>query len=92
MVGDFPNGGLDLYRYLDRFKREGLRTSLRLARREMLTARMSFREPLRWSEARGAANEPQRLKGLVEWEIVLEGLDWCREHEPCRTLVPTSPS
>lgn len=65
-----PLNASDLYNWLDRFKHEGLTASLRLELREMLTPRVFLREPLRGS-AENEAEEPQRLKDLVDWEIVL---------------------
>lgn len=61
----------DLYRWRDRFARDGLTTSVRLELREMLTPRVSLREPFRWAAEEGERGEPARIKELVEWEIVL---------------------
>lgn len=61
----------DLYRWRDRFKRDGLTATLRLELREMLTPRVSLREPFRWPAQDGEVREPERIKELVEWEIVL---------------------
>lgn len=61
----------DLYRWRDRFKRDGLTATLRLELREMLTPRVALREPFRWPAEDGEAREPERIKELVEWEIVL---------------------
>lgn len=66
-----PARDFDLYRWLDRFKRDGLTTTLRLELRDTLTPRVSLREPFRWSEENDEAAEPQRVKDLVEWEVVL---------------------
>lgn len=63
--------GFDLYRWRDRFKRDGLTATLRLELREMLTPRVSLREPFRWPAEDDEAREPKRIKDLVEWEIVL---------------------
>lgn len=60
----------DLFRWRDRFRRYGLTTSLRLELREMLAPRVLLRQPYRWGEDDGST-EPQRLKDLVDWEIVL---------------------
>lgn len=68
-------GGNFDYRWLGRFRRDGLTTTLRLELREMLTPRVSLREPFRWSEERDDVNEPQRLEDLVEWEVVLSTKD-----------------
>lgn len=61
----------DLYRWRDRFKRDGLTATLRLELREMLTPRVSLREPFHWPVEGGESREPERIKDLVEWEIVL---------------------
>lgn len=62
---------LDLYRWRDRFKRDGLTATLRLELRETLTPRVSLREPFRWPAEGDEGREPERIKELVEWEIVL---------------------
>ncbi|MCP9468442.1 MAG: SIR2 family protein [Nitrospira sp.] len=61
----------DLYRWRDRFKRDGLTATLRLQLREMLTPRGTLREPFRWPSDGVEAAEPQRIRDLVEWEVVL---------------------
>ncbi|MBW8311122.1 MAG: SIR2 family protein [Rhizobium sp.] len=61
----------DLYRWRDRFKRDGLTATLRLELREMLAPRVSLREPFRWPAEDGEARKMERIKELVEWEIVL---------------------
>ncbi|MFG8005027.1 anti-phage defense-associated sirtuin Dsr1 [Pseudomonas aeruginosa] len=61
----------DLYRWSDRLKRDGLSATLRLELREMLTPRVSLREPFRWHTEDGESREPNGIKDLVEWEIVL---------------------
>lgn len=61
----------DLYRWHDRFKRDGLTATLRLELREMLTPRVSLREPFSWPDDDREGREPARINDLVEWEIVL---------------------
>jgi hypothetical protein len=61
----------DLYRWRDRFQRDGLTTSLRLELRETLKPLVSLREPFRWPAEEGESHEPERMKQLVEWELVL---------------------
>lgn len=61
----------DLYRWRDRFRRDGLTPTLRLELREILTPRVSMRAPIRWPAEDGEAREPKRINDLVEWEIVL---------------------
>ena len=68
---EIVGGRLDLYRWRDRFRRDGLTTSLRLELREMLTPRISLREPFRWPAEGGEGREPTRIKDLFECEIVL---------------------
>lgn len=61
---------LDLYRWRNRFNRDGLTSSLRLEFRELLSPRVSLREPYgKFAEA--DEDQEQQLKDLVEWEIVL---------------------
>ncbi len=62
---------LDLYRWMERFRRDGLTTSLRLELRDSLTPRVSLREPFRWTAQGEDAGESDRLKDLVDWEVVL---------------------
>jgi hypothetical protein len=64
-------GDFDLYRWRERFKRAGLSATLRLELREMLTPRVSLREPFRLPAEDGESQEPERIKDLVEWELVL---------------------
>ena len=61
----------DLYRWSDRFKRDGFTTTLRMELREILTPRVSLREPFRWPSEGGNSPETERIKDLVSWEIVL---------------------
>lgn len=61
----------DLYRWRDRFRRDGLSATLRLELREMLTPRVSLREPFSWPGDDRESPEPARINDLVEWEIVL---------------------
>lgn len=62
----------DLYRWRNQFKRDGLTATLRLELREILTPRVSLREPFNWPEDENRKNsEPIRINDLVGWEIVL---------------------
>ncbi len=61
----------DLYRWRDHFKREELTATLRLELRNTLTPRVSLREPFCWPSDGVEAAEPQRIRDLVEWEIML---------------------
>lgn len=62
----------DLYRWQGRLKREGLTTTLRLELRELLAPKVVLKKPFRWSdEDSNSANEPTRIKQLVDWKLVL---------------------
>lgn len=61
----------DLYQWFDRFRRDGLTTSLRQALRELLAPRVTLREPFRAMEEDEEGPDAERLKLLVDWELVL---------------------
>ncbi len=60
---------LDLYRWRERFRRDGLTIILRLELREKLTPRVMLREPFAWPFEE--EDEPDHMSRLVEAEIVL---------------------
>lgn len=63
---------LDFYRWKDWLKHDGLTATLRLELRELLAPKVSLRKPFRWGDdARNQAEPPQRLRDLVDWELVL---------------------
>lgn len=62
---------LSLYRWCDQFMRDGLTASVRLALRETLRPCLSLREPFRWSGTEDDDEEQDRIKSIVEWDIVL---------------------
>ena len=70
-----PWRDLDLYRWKDRLKREGLTTTLRLELRELLAPKVSIKKPFRWGEVDDDDSAPERLRQLVDWELVLEADD-----------------
>ncbi len=62
----------DLYRWKGRLKREGLTATLRLELRELLAPKVVLKKPFRWGEDdSGSADEPTRIKQLVDWELAL---------------------
>jgi hypothetical protein len=61
----------DLYGWIDRLKRDGLTATLRLEFRDLLSPKVTLRKPLRWGEESESADEPMRLRQLVDWELVL---------------------
>lgn len=64
-------GGIGLYQWKDRLKREGLNASLRLELRELLAPRIALKKPFRWSEEEIPTDAPRSLRQLVDWELVL---------------------
>lgn len=66
---------LDIYRWRNKFNQKGLTTILRLELRDTLTPRVLIRKPFGLAEDVNKENEPQQLKDLVEWEIVLTADD-----------------
>jgi hypothetical protein len=62
----------DLYRWKGRLKREGLTATLRLELRELLAPKVVLKKPFRWGDDdSSSADEPTRIKQLVDWELVL---------------------
>jgi hypothetical protein len=61
----------DLYRWREVFRRDGLTSTVRLALREALSPRVALREPFRWPEEGAEERGTERIKDLVEWEVVL---------------------
>lgn len=67
-----PWRDLDLYRWQDRLKREGLSATLRLELRELLAPKVVLKKPFRWNDDdSSSADEPTRIKQLVDWELAL---------------------
>ncbi|MNF56505.1 hypothetical protein D3C84_379940 [compost metagenome] len=69
--GKSPWHDPDLYRWKGRLKRDGLITTLRLELRELLAPQVALTKPFRWGEEEESADEPTRLRQLVDWELVL---------------------
>lgn len=61
----------DLYRWKGQLNREGVTTTLRLKLRELLAPQVELKKPFRWGEEVESAEEPTRLRQLVDWELVL---------------------
>lgn len=62
---------LDIYRWKDRLKWDGLTATLRLELRELLAPKVTLKKPFRWYEEPSVNVEPTRLRQIVDWEIVL---------------------
>jgi hypothetical protein len=65
----------DLYDWMSRFKQDGLTPTLRLELREILSPRVSLSEPFRLDGDEAHDSKPERVDGLVEWEVFL-----CTQH------------
>lgn len=65
-----PAAELDLYRWSDRLKRDGLTASLRIELRELLSPKVTLRKPFRLGSEEDV-EQPTRIKDLVDWELVL---------------------
>lgn len=66
-----PWRDLDLYRWKDRLKRDGLTTTLRLEMRELLSPKVTLKKPFRLGAEEVSTEEPASIKQLVDWELVL---------------------
>lgn len=66
-----PQNCFDLQRWLRRFKQDGLTPILRMELREVLTPRVILSEPFRWGEENADSYEPECIKDLVGWNLVL---------------------
>ena len=66
-----PRDDLDLYRWCERFNRDGLTATLRLELREKLSPRISLREPFPWPIEDEEDDEPRPMVRLVEADFVL---------------------
>jgi hypothetical protein len=66
-----PSRDLGLYRWRHRLERDGLTATLRFELRELLAPTVALKKPLRWREDDTEAEAPERLKQLVDWELVL---------------------
>jgi len=64
---------LNTYSWKDRLKREGPTATLRLELRKLLAPKIVLREPFRWLANESETDVPDRLKQLIDWELVLAG-------------------
>jgi hypothetical protein len=89
-----PWRGLDLFRWKGRLKRDGLTATLRIELREILAPKVALKQPFRWGEDDTQTEAPERLKQLVDWELVLAAdhahslLDDLRDAEDWRVALP----
>ena len=66
-----PDRGVGLYGWKRRLPKEGVTTALRMEWCELLAPRIALREPFGASSETPDPGEPERLKSLLDWEIVL---------------------
>jgi hypothetical protein len=62
---------LDLLRWKDQLRRDGLTATLRFELRELLSPKVVLKKPFRWPHQDAESDAPERLKQLVDWELVL---------------------
>ncbi|MEO5332869.1 MAG: SIR2 family protein, partial [Magnetococcus sp. YQC-5] len=62
---------MEYYIWQDQFKYDGLTPTLRMQLRELLAPCVLLRQPFREQNTADHADEPKRLRELVEWELVL---------------------
>jgi hypothetical protein len=66
-----PSRDLDLHQWKNRLKYDGLTATLRLELRKLLTPQFTLEKPFHWGEDDSDADEPEQLKKLVDWKLVL---------------------
>ena len=69
-----PQPILDIHDWRSRFRRDGLTAASRLELRDLLTPRVSLRKPIPWHGDRKESDKPERIKDLVDWNIVLSSM------------------
>lgn len=62
---------IDLYTWHEKLKRDGFSTTLRLEFRDLLSPRITLREPLRWGQPSETSEAPKLVSQLVDRELVL---------------------
>lgn len=67
----FNGSSLELYRWRNSLRRDGLTTTLRLELRELLAPKIRLREPFRFVGETQEMDSPIRMRQLVDWELVL---------------------
>jgi hypothetical protein len=67
----FSSPGTDIFRWIERFKRDGLTPSLRQNLSDLLTPCIEFRRPSRWGINADANTTPQRIKEIVDCNLRL---------------------
>jgi hypothetical protein len=66
-----PWRDVDLYRWKDQFKRDGMTAASRMKLRVLLAPKLVLKKPFNWGEVNEEAVSIDRLKQFVDWELVL---------------------
>lgn len=66
-----PSSAHDLYDWVEWVKRDGLTPTLRMELRDNLAPYVILRKPVRWVFEQDLPSNPESIKELVDWEIVL---------------------
>jgi len=66
-----PWSDTDLYRWMDRLKRDGLTMTLRLELRNLLAPKISLSKPYSWVDDAPIELNAERLNSFVKWELEL---------------------
>jgi hypothetical protein len=61
---------VDFYGWKNRFNRDGLTPTIRLALRDVLAPKIRLRKPIHWGDP-AQERAPERLADIVGWELVL---------------------
>ncbi|MGN7937302.1 anti-phage defense-associated sirtuin Dsr1 [Pseudomonas sp. 22447] len=66
-----PWRDLDLYRWEERLKQDGMTLLLKLELRELLTPKVALKPQFRWREKASDADTPKTIRNIVNWELTL---------------------
>lgn len=65
----------DLYQWINRLNWEGMTTTMRLNLRELLAPKIALKKPFRWGYDEGRIDNPDTIRQLVDFELVLTADD-----------------
>lgn len=66
-----PWRNLDLNRWKERLRCEGVTATLIFELRELLSPKVTIKKPFTWSESEPKAKAPERLREVIDWELEL---------------------
>ncbi|MCC7265307.1 MAG: SIR2 family protein, partial [Candidatus Latescibacteria bacterium] len=70
-----PRHHLGFYQWKERLIRDGLTATFRFELREMLAPKVALKKPFHWDDTSTETKAPERLRQLVDWELVLAADD-----------------